>query len=72
MTASNIDKELIRLLFTVTRDKIFTEDVFDRLKTDDEKNRLITYLKNSGNPTISEINRKSLDIVTPRWKSKTY
>lgn len=69
-SVSDIDKELIRLLFLKTKDRKFTEDVWYRFRTDEEKNSMIYFLTNCENPTIFDINVKSLDIIGPRLKTK--
>lgn len=57
-----IDKELASLIYKQTNNENFTRNICMFMDTDEQKQELINFIKEN-NPTLTEINHRSFDIV---------
>lgn len=57
-----IDKELASLIYKQTNNENFTCNICMFMDTDEQKQELINFIKEN-NPTLTEINHRSFDIV---------
>lgn len=57
-----IDKELASLIYKQTKNENFTRNICMFMDTDEQKKELIQFIKEN-NPTLTEINHRSFDIV---------
>lgn len=57
-----IDKELASLIYKQTNNENFTRNICMFMNTDEQKRELINFIKEN-NPTLTEINHRSFDIV---------
>ncbi len=57
-----IDKELASLIYKQTNNENFTRNICMFMDTDEQKRELINFIKEN-NPTLTEINHRSFDIV---------
>lgn len=57
-----IDKELATLIYKQTKNESFTRKTCMFMDTDAQKQELIQFIKEN-NPTLTEINHRSFDIV---------
>ena len=57
-----IDKELASLIYEQTNNENFTRNICMFMDTDEQKRELINFIKEN-NPTLTEINHRSFDIV---------
>ena len=64
-----IDKELASLIYKQTNNENFTRNICMFMDTDEQKRELINFIKEN-NPTLTEINHRSFDIVM--FESKQY
>lgn len=62
-----IDKELASLIYKQTKNENFTRNICMFMDTDEQKKELIQFIKEN-NPTLTEINRRSFDIVMVKNK----
>lgn len=62
-----IDKELASLIYKQTKNENFTRNICMFMDTDEQKKELIQFIKEN-NPTLTEINRHSFDIVMVKNK----
>ena len=62
-----IDKELAYLIYKQTKNENFTRNICMFMDTDAQKKELIRFIKEN-NPTLTEINRRSFDIVMVKNK----
>ena len=62
-----IDKELASLIYKQTRNENFTRNICMFMDTDEQKKELIQFIKEN-NPTLTEINHRSFDIVMVKNK----
>lgn len=66
MMVSEIDKKVIGLLFSLTKDERFTKNIFSSFNSDSEKEELIYYMENNGNLSKADINWKAFKITNPK------
>lgn len=57
-----IDKELASLIYKQTKNENFTRNICMFMDTDEQKKELIQFIKEN-NPTLTEINHRSFDMV---------
>ena len=57
-----IDKELASLIYKQTKNENFTRNICMFMDTDEQKKEIIQFIKEN-NPTLTEINHRSFDIV---------
>ena len=62
-----IDKELAYLIYKQTKNENFTRNICMFMDTDEQKKELIQFIKEN-NPTLTEINHRSFDIVMVKNK----
>lgn len=62
-----IDKELASLIYKQTKNENFTRNICMFMDTDEQKKELIQFIKEN-NPTLTEINHRSFDIVMVKNK----
>lgn len=62
-----IDKELASLIYKQTKNENFTRNICMFMDTDEQKKELIQFIKEN-NPTLTEINHHSFDIVMVKNK----
>lgn len=62
-----IDKELASLIYKQTKNENFTRNICMFMDTDEQKKELIQFIKEN-NPTLTEINHRSFDIVMDKNK----
>lgn len=60
--SKKITKELAELIYKQTNNKNFTRSICLFVSTDAQKQELINFIKEN-NPTLTEINHRSFDIV---------
>ena len=60
--SKEIDKELATLIYKQTKNESFTRKTCMFMDTDAQKQELIQFIKEN-NPTLTEINHRSFDIV---------
>lgn len=61
-SSREIDKELASLIYKQTNNENFTRNICMFMDTDEQKRELINFIKEN-NPTLTEINHRSFDIV---------
>lgn len=61
-SSPEIDKELASLIYKQTNNENFTRNICMFMDTDEQKRELIKFIKEN-NPTLTEINHRSFDIV---------
>ena len=57
-----IDKELASLIYKQTKNENFTRNICMFMDTDEQKKELIQFIKEN-NPTLTEINHRSFEMV---------
>lgn len=62
-----INKELASLIYKQTKNENFTRNICMFMDTDEQKKELIQFIKEN-NPTLTEINHRSFDIVMVKNK----
>ncbi len=62
-----IDKELASLIYKQTKNENFTRNICMFMDTDEQKKELIQFIKEN-NPTLTEINHRSFDMVMVKNK----
>jgi len=62
-----IDKELASLIYKQTKNENFTRNICMFMDTDEQKKELIQFIKEN-DPTLTEINHRSFDIVMVKNK----
>ena len=62
-----IDKELASLIYKQTKNENFTRNICMSMDTDEQKKELIQFIKEN-NPTLTEINHRSFDMVMVKNK----
>lgn len=62
-----IDKELASLIYKQTKNENFTRNICMFMDTDEQKKEIIQFIKEN-NPTLTEINHRSFDIVMVKNK----
>ena len=60
--SKEIDKELATLIYKQTKNENFTRKICMFMDSDEQKRGLINFIKEN-NPTLTEINHRSFDIV---------
>lgn len=60
--SQDVDKELASLINKQTNNENFTCNICMFMDTDEQKRELINFIKEN-NPTLTEINHRSFDIV---------
>lgn len=60
--SKEIDKELATLIYKQTKNENFTRKICMFMDSDEQKRELINFIKEN-NPTLTEINHRSFDIV---------
>lgn len=60
--SKEIMKELAELIYKQTNNENFTRSICLFVSTDEQKQKLIKFIKEN-NPTLTEINHRSFDIV---------
>ena len=60
--SEKIMRELAELIYKQTNNENFTRSICLFVSTDEQKQKLITFIKEN-NPTLTEINHRSFDIV---------
>ena len=63
----DIDRELAALIYNQTKNENFTSNICMFMDTDEQKKELIQFIKEN-NPTLTEINHRSFDIVMVKNK----
>ena len=63
----DIDRELVALIYKQTENENFTRNICMFMDTDEQKKELIQFIKEN-NPTLTEINHRSFDIVMVKNK----
>ena len=58
----DIDRELAALIYKQTKNENFTRNICMFMDTDEQKKELIQFIKEY-NPTLTEINHRSFEIV---------
>lgn len=62
-----IDKELASLIYKQTKNENFTRNICMFMDTDEQKKELIQFIKEN-DPTLTEINHRSFDMVMVKNK----
>ena len=62
-----IDKELASLIYKQTKNENFTRNICMFMDTDEQKKELIQFIKEN-NPTLTEINHRSFDMMMVKNK----
>ena len=62
-----IDKELASLIYKQTKNENFTRNICMFMDSDEQKKELIQFIKEN-NPTLTEINHRSFDMVMVKNK----
>lgn len=62
-----IDKELASLIYKQTKNENFTRNICMFMDTDEQKKEIIQFIKEN-NPTLTEINHRSFDMVMVKNK----
>ena len=62
-----IDKELASLIYKQTKNENFTRNICMFMDTDEQKKELIQFIKEN-NPTLTEINHRSFEMVMVKNK----
>ena len=61
----DIDRELAALIYKQTKNENFTSNICMFMDTDEQKKELIQFIKEK-NPTLTEINHRSFEMVTEK------
>ena len=62
-----IDKELASLIYKQSKNENFTRNISMFMDTDEQQKELIQFIKEN-NPTLTEINHRSFDMVMVKNK----